>query len=122
GGSAAVAAALKSREAGGWRRSGLFGARLAAAQFATTAAVDMLRSLRTVPERPEAVHLAASAPANPYGAILPWPAVGAMARAAGGGGGVGGGGAAGGPARRETSHSERCAGGQGARARVGAPR
>ena len=44
----------------------------------------MLRSLRAAPERPEAVHMAASDPANPYGAVLPWPGVGSMARAAGG--------------------------------------
>jgi ATP-dependent Lhr-like helicase len=49
-----------------------------------TAAVDMLRSLRAQPERPEAVHLAASDPANPYGGVLPWPGENhGMSRAAG---------------------------------------
>jgi ATP-dependent Lhr-like helicase len=49
-----------------------------------TAAVDMLRSLRAEPERPEALHLAASDPANPYGILLPWPGENhGMARAAG---------------------------------------
>jgi len=33
----------------------------------------MLRSLRTDPDSPEAVHLASTDPANPYGALLPWP-------------------------------------------------
>jgi ATP-dependent Lhr-like helicase len=83
GGYPAIYPALKTMEESGWIRRGMFVAGLGAAQFAMTSAVDMLRSLRTVPERPEAVHLAASDPANPYGAILPWPAVGSMARAAG---------------------------------------
>ena len=49
-----------------------------------TGAVDMLRSLRAEPERPEALHLAASDPANPYGSLLPWPGENhGMARAAG---------------------------------------
>jgi ATP-dependent Lhr-like helicase len=38
-----------------------------------SAAIDMLRNLRTDPDTPEVVHLAASDPANPYGALLPWP-------------------------------------------------
>jgi ATP-dependent Lhr-like helicase len=77
--------ALKTMEENGWIRRGMFVAGLGAAQFAMTAAVDMLRSLRTEPERPEALHLAASDPANPYGGLLPWPggAQHAMARAAG---------------------------------------
>jgi ATP-dependent Lhr-like helicase len=77
--------ALKTMEENGWIRRGMFVAGLGAAQFAMTAAVDMLRSLRTEPERPEALHLAASDPANPYGGLLPWPggAQHTMARAAG---------------------------------------
>jgi ATP-dependent Lhr-like helicase len=44
----------------------------------------MLRSLRTEPDRPEALHLAASDPANPYGNLLPWPGENhGMSRAAG---------------------------------------
>jgi ATP-dependent Lhr-like helicase len=50
----------------------MFVAGMGAAQFATPAAVDMLRSLRVEPERPETIHLAASDPANPYGNLLPW--------------------------------------------------
>jgi ATP-dependent Lhr-like helicase len=57
----------------GWIRRGMFVAGLGAAQFAMTSAVDMLRTLRGDPERPEVVHLAATDPANPYGTILPWP-------------------------------------------------
>jgi ATP-dependent Lhr-like helicase len=83
GGYPVIYPALKTMEESGWIRRGMFVAGLGAAQFAMTSAIDMLRSLRTVPERPEAVHLAASDPANPYGAVLPWPGVGSMARAAG---------------------------------------
>jgi ATP-dependent Lhr-like helicase len=76
--------ALKTMEENGSVRRGMFVAGLGAAQFAHPSAVDMLRSLRTEPERPEALHLAASDPANPYGSLLPWPGeTHAMARAAG---------------------------------------
>src|SRR5438093_906460 len=44
-----------------------------AAQFALPAALEQLRMLREDPEKPEAVVLAATDPANPYGAILKWP-------------------------------------------------
>jgi ATP-dependent Lhr-like helicase len=72
GGYASIYPALKTMEESGWIRRGMFVAGMGAAQFATPAAVDMLRSLRVEPERPEAVHLAASDPGNPYGALLPW--------------------------------------------------
>jgi ATP-dependent Lhr-like helicase len=48
---------------------------MGAAQFAATSAVDMLRSLRTEPVKPETIFLAASDPANPYGTLLPWPRI-----------------------------------------------
>nr|MBA3914194.1 DEAD/DEAH box helicase [Terriglobales bacterium] len=67
--------ALKTMEDSGWVRRGMFVAGMGAAQFALTSAVDMLRSLRHEPEIPEAVHLAATDPANPYGSLLPWPRV-----------------------------------------------
>ncbi|MBF4992626.1 ATP-dependent helicase [Arthrobacter gandavensis] len=59
-------------------RRGYFIEQLGAAQFAVPATVDRLRSFSrenqlAVPE-PEAVALAATDPANPYGAALPWPA------------------------------------------------
>jgi ATP-dependent Lhr-like helicase len=72
GGWASVYPALKSMEENGWIRRGMFVAAMGAAQFATPAAVDMLRSLRHESERPDAIHLAASDPANPYGGLLPW--------------------------------------------------
>jgi ATP-dependent Lhr-like helicase len=65
--------ALKTMEENGWVRRGMFVAGMGAAQFAATSAVDMLRSLRADPNSPEVVFLAASDPANPYGALLPWP-------------------------------------------------
>jgi ATP-dependent helicase Lhr and Lhr-like helicase len=65
--------ALKTMEDSGWIRRGMFVAGLGAAQFAMPSAVDMLRGLRIEPQTPEAVFLAATDPANPYGAILAWP-------------------------------------------------
>jgi ATP-dependent Lhr-like helicase len=86
GGYAAIYPALKTMEESGWVRRGMFVAGMGAAQFATPAAVDMLRSLRHLGDHPDAVHLSASDPANPYGSLLPWVEGGAdhsMARAAG---------------------------------------
>jgi ATP-dependent Lhr-like helicase len=84
GGYPAIYPALKTMEENGWIRRGMFVAGMGAAQFAMTAAVDMLRSLRAEPEKPEAVHLAANDPANPYGSLLAWPGANhSMARAAG---------------------------------------
>jgi ATP-dependent Lhr-like helicase len=65
--------ALKTMEESGWVRRGMFVAGMGAAQFAAPSAVDILRSLRAEPATPEVVYLAASDPANPYGALLPWP-------------------------------------------------
>ena len=65
--------ALKTMEESGWVRRGMFVAGMGAAQFAAPSAVDMLRTLRAEPAVPETVFLAASDPANPYGALLPWP-------------------------------------------------
>jgi ATP-dependent helicase Lhr and Lhr-like helicase len=65
--------ALKTMEESGWIRRGMFVAGLGAAQFATPAAVDMLRNLRDEPANPEAIAPAAADLANPYGTILPWP-------------------------------------------------
>ena len=52
GGYPAIYPALKTMEENGWIRRGMFVAGLGAAQFAHTSAIDMLRSLRTEPERP----------------------------------------------------------------------
>ena len=74
GGFSAVYDVLKAMEEAGRIRRGYFVGGLGATQFALPAAVDLLRSVRDDPETPQAVYLAATDPANPYGAILKWPA------------------------------------------------
>ena len=66
---------MKAMEESGRVRRGYFAAELGATQFAMPAAVDLLRSLRsnTQAEGIETVILAATDPANPYGAVLRWP-------------------------------------------------
>ncbi|MEI7886440.1 MAG: crosslink repair DNA glycosylase YcaQ family protein [Actinomycetes bacterium] len=98
GGFAGVYPVLKLLEERGQVRRGYFVDGLGAAQFAKPGAVDLLRSLSLEPSRPEAdgVHksrnakepnvadgegfdswvLAATDPAQPYGAAVPWPASG----------------------------------------------
>ncbi|MGD0019388.1 MAG: DEAD/DEAH box helicase [Candidatus Limnocylindrales bacterium] len=96
GGFSAVYPVLRAMEETGRIRRGYFVDGLGAAQFALPGAVDRLRSLREASaERADgrtdgpAVHLlAASDPANPYGAALAWPRRGEsdrrpLARAAG---------------------------------------
>ncbi|MFD0759061.1 DNA glycosylase AlkZ-like family protein [Arthrobacter ulcerisalmonis] len=65
-------------EAGRCRR-GYFIEHLGAAQFAVPATVDRLRSFtedaQLAKPEPVALALAATDPANPYGAALPWPAL-----------------------------------------------
>jgi ATP-dependent Lhr-like helicase len=92
GGFAGVYRVLAAAEESGRVRRGYFVEGLGAAQFATTGAVDRLRAQsRPLPDGPEpfgdagsfgdrsrgsapsAVVLAASDPANPYGAALGWP-------------------------------------------------
>ncbi len=80
GGFSAIYDVLKALEESGRVRRGYFAADLGATQFAQPAAVDLLRSLRpgehngSAEEGREAVMLAATDPANPYGALLRWPA------------------------------------------------
>ncbi|MDQ1483512.1 MAG: ATP-dependent helicase Lhr and Lhr-like helicase, partial [Actinomycetota bacterium] len=87
GGFASVYRVLAAAEESGRVRRGYFVEGLGAAQFATTGAVDRLRAQsRPLPHEPagsgtertdrppSAVVLAASDPANPYGAALSWPA------------------------------------------------
>jgi ATP-dependent Lhr-like helicase len=76
GGFSAIYDVMKALEESGKIRRGYFAADLGATQFALPAAVDLLRSLRAQqePERPEMLQLAATDPANPYGALLRWPA------------------------------------------------
>ena len=78
GGFAALYPVLASLEEAGKLRRGYFLAGLGGAQFAQAGAVDRLRSFRESvvqddPDHLPAVVLAATDPANPYGAALPWP-------------------------------------------------
>ena len=75
GGFSAVYDVLKAMEESGRVRRGYFAADLGATQFAMPAAVDLLRSLRAEREGDgrEMLLLAATDPANPYGALLRWP-------------------------------------------------
>jgi ATP-dependent Lhr-like helicase len=78
GGFSAVYPVLKALEDAGRIRRGYFVAGLGGAQFAHAGALDRLRTLRETAAGDEdtlpAVVLAASDPANPYGAALAWPA------------------------------------------------
>src|SRR5262249_20335150 len=65
---------LKAMEEAGRLRRGYFIAGLGAPQFALPGALDLLRSLKDGAEEPEVVVMAATDPANPYGAALKWPA------------------------------------------------
>ena len=76
GGFAAAYKVLAAFEDTGRCRRGYFVDGLGAAQFGTAGAIDRLRAEVREPrpgEKPEAVVLAATDPANPYGAALPWP-------------------------------------------------
>ena len=77
GGFTVVYDVLKGLEESGRIRRGYFVAGLGATQFALPSAVDLLRSLRSNSqvERSEIIALAATDPANLYGAVLPWPGV-----------------------------------------------
>ncbi|HXC94697.1 MAG TPA: DEAD/DEAH box helicase [Edaphobacter sp.] len=76
GGFSAIYDVMKALEESGRVRRGYFAADLGATQFAMPAAVDLLRSLRVSPqsEKSEMLKLAATDPANPYGALMRWPA------------------------------------------------
>jgi len=73
GGFASAYGILKAMEDAGRVRRGYFVAGCGAAQFALPGAVDRLRAVRDRPSEPQAVILAATDPANPYGAALSWP-------------------------------------------------
>lgn len=75
GGFAAVYKVLARLEEAGRCRRGYFVEGLGAAQFGTSGAVDRLRTFSEVPPdaSPVAVALAATDPASPFGAALPWP-------------------------------------------------
>jgi ATP-dependent Lhr-like helicase len=73
GGFTAAYGILKAMEDAGRIRRGYFVSGLGAAQFALPGAVDRLRAAREVAGEAHAVVLAATDPANPYGAALSWP-------------------------------------------------
>lgn len=88
GGFAGVYPVLKALEDQGKLRRGYFVSGLGAAQFALPGAVDRLRKQRIDHERAgdpvDGLVLAATDPAQPFGAALPWPEnAGRPARAAG---------------------------------------
>ena len=84
GGFAGVYPVLKALEERGQVRRGYFVAGLGAAQFAVAGAVDRLRAQRDDEDELPPVVLAATDPAQPFGAALPWPGTdGRPARAAG---------------------------------------
>jgi ATP-dependent Lhr-like helicase len=83
GGFAALYPVLRALEESGRIRRGYFVEGCGAAQFALPGAVDGLRSQRGSAGAGSVV-LAAVDPANPYGAVLPWPSLpGRAARSAG---------------------------------------
>jgi ATP-dependent helicase Lhr and Lhr-like helicase len=77
GGFAALYGELSNLETLGTARRGYFVEGLGGAQFALPAAIERLRSLRSDTQagtgEPGALVVAATDPANPYGAALPWP-------------------------------------------------
>jgi ATP-dependent Lhr-like helicase len=89
GGFAALYPVLRALEETGRVRRGYFVAGLGGSQFAHPGALERLRALREGAlggdDEPPAVVLAATDPANPYGATLPWPkaAAGRLQRSAG---------------------------------------
>jgi ATP-dependent Lhr-like helicase len=85
GGFAALYRSLRDLETLGVCRRGAFVEGLGGAQFALAGAVERLRELRDADPEARPLVLAATDPANPYGAALPWPdrAAGRASRAAG---------------------------------------
>src|SRR5881392_1170167 len=73
GGFSALYAELSKLETLGTARRGYFVESLGGAQFALSAAVERLRALRSDENDGRALVIAATDPANPYGAALPWP-------------------------------------------------
>ena len=73
GGFAGVYPVLRAMEEAGRIRRGYFVDGLGAAQFALAGALDRLRAERDPSSDPVVHVLAASDPANPFGAALPWP-------------------------------------------------
>ena len=72
GGFSAVYDVLKALEDAGRVRRGYFVSAVGATQFALPAALELMRSLRELPDQPEVVVLSATDPANPFGTMLKW--------------------------------------------------
>ena len=88
GGFAGVYKVLSAFEDTGRCRRGYYIEGLGAAQFGSPGAVDRLRtfaepSTSATPAKPDVVALAATDPANPFGAALPWPEPGESGERAG---------------------------------------
>ena len=81
GGFGVVYPVLKAMEESGRLRRGYFISGLGATQFALPGALDLLRSLKDTPEETEVVAIAATDPANPYGAALRFASTGAPSAA-----------------------------------------
>ncbi len=77
GGFAQAYRVLSGFEEAGHCRRGYLIEKLGAAQFAASATIDRLREFAAVADPPprSAITLAATDPANPFGAALPWPAL-----------------------------------------------
>jgi ATP-dependent Lhr-like helicase len=73
GGFSAVYDVLKALEDAGRIRRGYFVAGVGATQFALPPALELMRSLRELPDEAEVVVLSATDPANPFGTMLKWP-------------------------------------------------
>ena len=73
GGFSAYYRLLSKMEEAGHIRRGYFIEGLGAAQFSTAATIDALRAYDEQPRHPQAIGLAATDPANPFGATLDWP-------------------------------------------------
>ncbi len=73
GGFSAVYDVLKAMEDAGRIRRGYFVASVGATQFALPAALELMRTLREMPEEPETIVLSVTDPANPFGTMLKWP-------------------------------------------------
>jgi ATP-dependent Lhr-like helicase len=89
GGFAALYDQLGRLETVGAARRGYFVEGLGGAQFALPGAVERLRAVRERPEGRSALVLAATDPAQPYGAALRWPAPARRSGRGGRGGGRG---------------------------------
>ncbi len=75
GGFTAVSQVFSALEEAGKARRGYFVSGVGAMQFALPTVLELLRSYRSTPAQPEVVMLSVVDPANPYGALLDWPAL-----------------------------------------------